>query len=73
MSTLLVRFNTEHGGGPLFWRVLVDGEERLCSEVDITVPCRTASHDLPGIGRKWSIQCESDDWNVDENNKMTIR
>jgi len=75
MTDFKIRFNTEHNGSELKWRVIIDGEERLAKNILINCPCKTTEDsvlvkDLLVI--KHHITCESDDWNFDENNVLTI-
>ncbi len=35
MSHIQIRYNTKNNGGPLKWRIIVDGEENLASHVEI--------------------------------------
>lgn len=35
MSHIQIRYNTKNNGGPLKWRILVDGEESLASHVEV--------------------------------------
>ena len=36
LSHIQIRFNTKNNGGPLPWRLFIDGEEYLASQVEIT-------------------------------------
>ncbi len=56
---ILVRFNTKWEQDPLkrTWRVLVNGEEKLASDVHIDVPCRSIVEDVePGV-TKYHMLC----------------
>ena len=35
MSHIQIRYNTKNNGGPLKWRVIVDGEELLASHIEV--------------------------------------
>lgn len=35
MNHIQIRYNTKNNGGPLKWRIIVDGEEVLASHVEI--------------------------------------
>ena len=56
-----LRYNTECGNSPLFWRVLIDGTEHLAENVTINVPVETTRdflHDKNCF--KHHISCESE-------------
>ncbi len=75
MTDFKIRFNTEHNGSELKWRAIIDGDEHLVKNILINCPCKTTEDsvlvkDLLVI--KHHITCESKDWNLDENNVLTI-
>jgi hypothetical protein len=35
LSHIQIRYNTKNNGGPLKWRVIVDGEELLASHIEV--------------------------------------
>lgn len=43
LKTIKIRFNTEHAGTDLLWRILIDEVEYLASEVKINVPTLTTT------------------------------
>lgn len=55
-----IRFNTQAGESLYKWRVIIDGEEELATDVFINVISFT-THDLvsPEIGIKYNIGCEA--------------
>ena len=56
MKKVLIRFNTENKGD-LFWRLIIDGEEHLCNEIQINCMSHTSKDDLPDGRVKWHIAC----------------
>ena len=74
MNKIKIRFNTEwkeEARNQLFWRVLIDDEEFLASDIEINVPVKTIAHTIKGI-KKWSICCKSDNYYFDDNKKLII-
>lgn len=75
MKSLKIRFNTDcknkNEPNALCWRAVIDGEEFLCSDIEIKVPVKTISHNVDGI-QKWSISCESDNFYIDDKKKLII-
>lgn len=69
-----IRFNTEYKKAPdLCWRCLINDKETLFSDVKIkNLEVKTITHTLPTGEQKWSIFCESDNYEVDENRVITI-
>ncbi|MCX7728559.1 MAG: hypothetical protein N2203_03720 [Bacteroidia bacterium] len=69
-----IRFNTHYQEtNNLYWRVLINDEEHLFSDVLIkNKEVKTITHTLPSGEQKWSIYCESDYYYIDENNKIII-
>lgn len=69
-----IRFNTHYQNTErLYWRVLINEEEFLFSDVIIrNKEVKTISHTLPTGEQKWSIYCESDKYFIDENNRIII-
>lgn len=82
---VLIRFNTHHDvNNPHSkeWRVIINGEEKLCNEIDIQCSSKTSKNFIKGVGFKWHIQClaqiidfESDVFYSDQThfNKITLR
>ncbi|GAB4199078.1 MAG: hypothetical protein Fur0023_01040 [Bacteroidia bacterium] len=69
-----IRFNTQHQTtNHLYWRVIINEEEHLFSNVIIrNKEVKTIKHTLPSGEEKWSIYCESDTYQVDKNNTIII-
>jgi hypothetical protein len=69
-----IRFNTDHKETPgLCWKVIIDGEEILVSDVSVEgVRVFTTSHFLPSGEQKWSIGCHAQNYRIDENRKIHI-
>jgi hypothetical protein len=75
MTEFKIRFNTEHHGSELKWRVIIDDEEVLAKNIIINCPCKTTedwviAKDLQVI--KHHITCESDNWRWSEDKVLTI-
>lgn len=75
MAEFKIRFNTEHKGSELKWRVLIDGEEHLAKKININCPSTTSEdwitiNDFPVL--KYHIHCESNDWSWSEDKTLTI-
>lgn len=51
-----IRFNHNHGGTDLVWRLFVDGKENLCSSVHINCPTWTSQEIVEGQA-KFNITC----------------
>lgn len=70
-----IRFNTKYEQTDgLYWRVLINEQEHLFAEVIIrNKEVRTISHVLPGGERKWSMYCESDDFQIQDNSTLIIQ
>ena len=57
MKKYHIRFNQDHNGSGLVWRVFENGIEHLVKHLDIQVPIRddiTIENDV----KKWNIYCE---------------
>ena len=72
--TFKIRFNTgyqQHANR--HWKVLINDEEHLVSEVIIKQKeVRTIRHTLPSGEEKWSIYCESDFYQIDDHQVLII-
>ena len=51
MIDVKVRYNTKCEDNHLFWRVLIDGEERICSNVIAEIPLHTTRDFVSDPGR----------------------
>lgn len=75
MKKFKIRFNTDcknkNEPNALNWRAVIDGEEFLCSDIEINVPVKTISHIVDGV-QKWSIEGESDNLYFNEHKKLFI-
>lgn len=60
MQTIKIRYNTLVGDTGLYWRVIIDGEEHLASDIDIQVPTHTTMDEIPEVGAKHHITCTPD-------------
>ena len=56
MSKFHVRFNTQHNGSDLVWRVFEDGVEHLATDVRIVGETFTETTEEHGH-TKWNIAC----------------
>ncbi len=75
MTNFKIRFNTEHQGSELKWRVLINDKEHLAKNIIINCPSKTTEDwvmvkDLTSI--KHHIACESDNWSWSEDKVLTI-
>lgn len=57
MSQFNIRFNHQHNGTGLVWRVFVDGDEHLFEHIQINVPVSDNTTLEHGVV-KWNICCE---------------
>jgi uncharacterized membrane protein len=63
MSHIQIRYNTKNNGGPLKWRVIVDGKELLASHVEINGHVYGESSFVDGV-EKINIACDGEiSWN----------
>lgn len=63
MSHIQIRYNTKNSGGPLKWRVIVDGKELLASHVEINGHVYGESSFVDGV-EKINIACDGEiSWN----------
>jgi len=54
-----IRYNTSASSETdLQWRVIIDGVERLASDIHINCKSWTSKDYIEGIGWKWHISCE---------------
>lgn len=75
MADFKIRFNTEHNGSPLKWRVVIDGEEQLAKNIIVNCGCKTSEDliivkDMPCI--KHHITCESTNFTWNDDKVLTI-
>ncbi len=59
MSHIQVRYNTKNNGGPLKWRVIIDGEEFLASHIEINGRVYGESSFVDGV-EKINIACDGE-------------
>lgn len=59
MSHIQIRYNTKNNGGPLKWRVIVDGKELLASQVEINGYVYGESSFVDGV-EKINIACDGE-------------
>jgi len=54
MIDVKIRYNTLCDDGRLFWRIIIDGEERTCSDIQINCPSFTTVDEVwdPSRGQK---------------------
>lgn len=73
MVTVKIRYNTQVNDDFLYWRVVVEGVERLASDIKINVPTFTTKDFIEEVGMKHHITCEANEliWN-DENQSLII-
>lgn len=63
MSHIQIRYNTKNNGGPLKWRVIVDGKELLASHIQINGHVYGESSFVDGV-EKINIACDGEiSWN----------
>jgi hypothetical protein len=77
MKSIKIRYNTICDDDKLYWRVIIDGEEKLASEVNIEVPAFTTKDyvfdsKIGDMAYKHHITCHSDNiiW---DNDILTIK
>ena len=56
MNRYLIRFNTQHNGSNLVWRVFENDKEFLVKNIHVTVPVTGQTSVEAGI-EKWNIAC----------------
>jgi hypothetical protein len=54
----LIRYNTTSVSDDDRWRIIVNGNEILVSDIHINVPCYTSRDEMPDVGLKFHIACE---------------
>jgi uncharacterized membrane protein len=57
MSHIQIRYNTKNNGGPLKWRVVVDGKEALASHIKVNGHVYGESSSVNGV-EKMNIACD---------------
>lgn len=67
-----IRYNTAVNDDFLYWRVIINGEEHLVSDIKINVPTYTTKDYIENVGMKHHITCESDNIIWNEENKSVI-
>ena len=55
MIDIKVRYNTQCTDNHLFWRILIDGEEQICSNVIFLIPVHTTRDTVWDPGRKQDV------------------
>jgi len=66
MSHIQIRYNTKNNGGPLKWRIIIDGEETLASHVEIYGHIYSEQTMVDGI-EKMNLACDGKIyWNGDQ-------
>lgn len=75
MATFKIRFNHDHKLTPgLCWRCLIDGVENTLKDIVIqNIEVKTITHFLPSGEQKWSIYCESDNYEITEDKVLIIK
>lgn len=76
MATFKIRFNTEHNGSNLKWRVLIDDVEHLAEKIVVNTLTETSQDFLEDRGViKWHVKCFSDNFKWEDKtlyiNEMT--
>ena len=73
MVTVKIRYNTQVNDDFIYWRVVVEGVERLASDIKINVPTFTTKDFIEEVGMKHHITCEANEliWN-EENQSLII-
>lgn len=56
MKKLMLRFNHNNTGN-LFWRCIIEGEEKLADSVTMYVPSATTEDILPSGEKKFHLTC----------------
>ena len=57
MSHIQIRYNTKNNGGPLKWRIIVDGDEALASHVEIYGHIYSEQTMVDGV-EKMNLACD---------------
>lgn len=75
MAEFKIRFNTEHKGSEMKWRVLIDSEEFLAKSITINCKSTTSQdwvtvNDFPCI--KYHISCKSENFEWNEEKDLII-
>lgn len=71
MKCVKIRYNTTCNDNRLYWRVIIDGEEQLASDIQINVPTITTKDyvfdsKIEDMAYKHHITCYSDKINWDD-------
>lgn len=76
MIDVKIRYNTLCDDDTLFWRILINGEEKVASDIIINIPAHTTRDDVFDIHRdkivnKHHISCQANEviW---DGSKVTI-
>ena len=67
-----IRYNTAVSDDFLYWRILLEGQERLASEIIINVKTYTTKDFIENVGMKHHITCEANEVVWNEENKSVI-
>jgi len=69
-----IRFNTEYQKTPdKCWRALINDVEHLVSDIQIdNIQVKTLSHIIASGEQKWSVYCEANNYEIDNNFKLFI-
>lgn len=59
MNHIQIRYNTKNDGGPLKWRIIVDGEESLASHVEVEGYLYGEASIVDGI-EKMNLACDGE-------------
>jgi uncharacterized membrane protein len=59
-SIVKIRYNTSVSDDQLYWRILIDGVERLASDIEVNVPTVTTRDFIKGVGYKHHLTCQPD-------------
>lgn len=59
-SVVKIRYNTSVNDDRLYWRILINGVERLASDIDVQVPTTTTKDFIEGVGFKHHLTCAPD-------------
>jgi len=69
-NTYQIRFNHQHGGSGLVWRIFENGVQHLVRGFDLEVPSTSSTTNEEGV-HKWNVQCVGV-MRIDENQRAII-
>lgn len=72
MVTVKIRYNTQVNDDFLYWRVVIEGVERLASDIRVNVPTFTTKDFIEEVGMKHHITCEANELIWDDENQSLI-